>query len=304
MKLGRRYALKRLLRGVEIGAMGSSLEATALPDDVRLPLRVRPASRIAAFLTVPVIGLLALVLVLLLISIISTEQPSLGLGLTWALIALLLVGALWTMWIALREAVARPYICVGRTGVMIHQPMVLRGPLEVPLNQIAAAAVSTAESPGLWAEDDLPVEVEYEQGPITWTAGREENAAVTAELTRMLIPLLDRDPEVEPNLALVLREPIDVSKVRRSTFGFGGFRKSLIATKRTRGFLVAVRDADAADAAFTDLGLRRKLDRADRELLTPQSEDLARFRRAHHVAAFSFAYLILAVAYQVWIHTR
>jgi hypothetical protein len=267
---------------------------------VRLPMRVRPSSRIAALLASVVVGFLAVIWFVLLLAIPKANMPSLARSAVWALVASLLVATLWGALMTIREAFRRPHLSVDMDSVTLHNPIVLRRGLVLPLDSILAVAVDTPDDPGFWDPYDLPVEIQHERGVISWTAGREENQAVTYELTRFLVPLVDRDDELSPNVALVLKNRLEFSKLKRSTFSTGGVRKTLVGTKSTQGFLVAVKDPLLAQEAFKRAGVVRKLTSADRHLLEPQREDFRRLRRVQHVAAFGWAYLTLLIAERIW----
>lgn len=116
----------------------------------------------------------------------------------------------------------------------------------------------------------------------------------------MFVPLMDRDPELKPNVAMMLGEALDVTPYKRTAFSPGGFHKTFLATKTAQGLLLCVRHPDRTAEAFRRTGILRKLRRADHLILRPREEDLKRFRRAHHVAAFSIAYGTLVVAERVW----
>lgn len=270
-------------------------------DQVRLPLKVRPTSRFASGLATLFVFLLSVALVGMIGAFDEGMAPSMGRSVLQASLLLGAAACLFGVWIGIREAIVRPSLVVSSSGLEVIHPMVLRGSLELPWSVISAVSVS--ESPKeatFWNKDDLPLEIVHEKGWLKWNAPAEENLKATNELTRVLVPLVDRDIDLVPNVAIVLSEPIDVSSVVRRSTRSRSFIKKIGSTGNTMGLLLVARDPAEVESALEARDLVRELDTRDAQLLEFTYEDAKRIRRAERWLAFVLAYGFLVLASRVW----
>ena len=267
----------------------------------RLPLKVRPTSRFASGLAAFFVLLLALVFVGMIGAFNEGMAPSMGRSVLQGSLLLGAAACLFGVWIGIREAIVRPSLVVSSSGLELIHPMVLRRSLELPWSVISAISVSEfRKEPAFWDKDDLPLEIVHEKGWLKWNASAEENLEATNGLTRVLVPLVDRDIDLVPNVAIVLSVPIDVSNVVRRSSKSRSFVKKIGSTGNTMGLLLVARNPTEVEAALRARDLVRKLDSRDAQLLEFTYEDAKRIRRAERWLAFVIAYGVLVLASRIW----
>lgn len=267
----------------------------------RLPLKVRPTSRVASALAAFFVLLLALTFVGMIGAFNEGMAPSTGRSVLQASLVLGAAACLFGVWMGIREAIVRPSLVVSSSGLEVSHPMVLRRSLELPWSVISAVSVSESpKEPAFWNKDDLPLEIVHEKGWLKWNAPAEENLKATNELTRVLVPLVDRDVDLVPNVAIVLSEPIEVSDVIRRSPKSRSFVKKIGSTGKTMGLLLAASNPADVESALGARDLVRKLDTRDARLLEFTYEDAKRIRRAERWLAFAIAYGVLVLASRVW----
>ncbi|MEA2432944.1 MAG: hypothetical protein QOG54_401 [Actinomycetota bacterium] len=267
----------------------------------RLRLRVRPTSRFASALAAMFVLFLALVFIGMIGAFNEGMAPSMGRSVIKGSLLLGAAACLFGVWMGIRETFVRPSIVLTSSGLEVIHPMVLRRSLELPWNVIRAVSVSeSSKDPAFWNKDDLPLEIVHEKGWLEWNASAEENLKATNDLTRVLVPLVDRDINLTPNVAIVLSEPIDVSSVVRRSSRSRSFIKRIGSTGNTMGLLLVARDPAEVERALQARDLVRKLDTRDAQLLEFTYEDAKRIRRAQRWLAFALAYGVLVLASRVW----
>jgi hypothetical protein len=155
--------------------------------------------------------------------------------------AMLLIAALAllpALWLSVRCALLRrpSRLVIGRDGLTIHYPRILRDPMMVPLGAVRAAVVDDTE-----AVDDAP----SHRFRVHATSGPYHGSADDVWLWGggSPLPALTR-PGRPPNVALVFEEPVAAPRLRREQVD-GPMRGERIA-----GLLLAARDASAAERAL------------------------------------------------------
>lgn len=188
--------------------------------------------------------------------------------------------------------IKRPFLLISQDGLEIHNRLLLRFPLRLPLDSIEAISVSTGSSDGWW--DPREFTLFLERRGLTWMGGNDETAAELEWMTHWLVPYLTHDPVVAPNVAILLKDPVKFDAHKR----WGWLRMELRAfpIKRTqvakRAFLLGVRDATTAQHELARTGLVRQFTAQDAEVIEPTGRDVRRLRRA---VFLRYAMLIYAV---------
>jgi hypothetical protein len=105
----------------------------------------------------------------------------------------------------------------------------------------------------------------------------------------------------EPNVAVVLRKPVDLTKVRHKPISSGDlYVRRLCDVEEAPGFFCRVKDPDAAAAAFEDRGLTGKLDGERAALLEASDEDVKRFKWWRFRLAFAQIVSVAVLVRFVW----
>lgn len=260
--------------------MGTTTEIR--DGEASLRLQTRAANRVAAAFA----GLLAAALIPLWLGLLGVQDaPPFDLGSRWlghavgvAVLTSFLVVNLWFVGRMFRLAfVHRPKVVVTDGGLTIHDSHLLKRPLTIPRHYIRAISTVSLDEPRWWEAGTFTL-VREEKG-ITWDAGDDDTSAALDEITRFLLPYIGTDESIAPNVAVILERPLDVDAYRRWGWVDRDVRSPRRASDPKPGFLLAVRDAPAFQAAIAAWGVARKLTDADADVLEPTESDVRRYRR-------------------------
>lgn len=200
----------------------------------------------------------------------------------------------WVVYRIFREAFpGRAHLGLTPNAIVLRHPLLLRRPLEIPLGDVERVAVSSTSSPGFWDPREFTLQKEHRG--VTWVAPDDETAEALDITTRVLLPLASHVCTDEPNVAIVLRSPVDITGVRKKPISSGDLLvRRLCDVTQTRGFLARVQNPDAVSQAFAERCLLGKLSRDQDDLVEPSDADVKRVRR------FRVVNLLWRVAALVW----
>jgi hypothetical protein len=137
---------------------------------------------------------------------------------------------------------------------------------------------------------------------LTWTASEEETIEALDISSRFFLPLASHVQQDEPNVAVILNEPVELTNLRRKAISSSNlFVRRLCDVERAPGFLVRLKDPDAAANAFATKGLLRKLDGGRASLIEPLDEDVKRYRRWRVRTSLAKIISVLLFARLVWV---
>jgi hypothetical protein len=181
------------------------------------------------------------------------------------------------------ETFKRAVLVVRNDGIEIRHPSVFRHPLMIPRADIQAISLSRHAGEGFWGS------IEGQSGGTLERRSRE------------LVPMVEKDDLIVPNVMVALTKPISLEPVRRrSLFTSARANKSVLAADNTWGLSLAVRNIEVLQQALSGWGVMRKLGQQDRHLLEPQPEDHRRFRRVRWIGYLGLAHAVLYVADLIW----
>ena len=281
-------------------ADGTLISASAHPSPsvAVVPLAFRNSTRISAAIGAFLVLIVELLLVGFLALALSAD-PSL----TPAYVApqLLLIPLI----VAVGLGVARllhavfmkpPFLQMTQDALEIHNGLLLRSSLRLPLDGIEAISVSTEPGNGWWDPTDFTLYLE--RRGLTWMAGNDETAAELEWMTYWLIPYLTHDPVLAPNVAILLKDPVNIDAHKR--WGWLHMELHAFPIKKAqvakRAFLLGVRDPTTAQQELARTGLVRQLTAQDAEMIEPTARDVRRLRRAVFLRYALVIYAVLVMA--------
>lgn len=192
----------------------------------------------------------------------------------------------------------RTQVTLDANALVLRHPALLRSPLEIPLADIERVVVSTPASQGFW--DPHGFTLEKQNKGITWSASDEETIEALDFFSRLFLPLASHVVRDEPNVAVILRTPVDMRGLGRKPVSRSDpLVQRLCEVRFAEGFFVRLKDPEAAAKAFDRLALVDKLDEQHVPLIEPDEEDIERFRQYRlrrilfPVAGFMYLTLIL-----------
>ena len=212
----------------------------------------------------------------------------------------LATGLDWVSYRTFREAFpGRAYLGLTPSALVLRHPLLLRRRLEIPLPDVERVAVSSPTSPGFWEARDFTLEKE-DRG-LAWIASEDETVEALDATARFFLPLASHVQTDEPNVAVVLRRPVDLSELRRKPISSSDlYVRRLCDVDRAPGFLARVEDPGAVRRAFEERGLLGKLAGEQRSLIEPTEHDVKRLRRLWFRGLVARVVPVLIVARLVW----
>ncbi len=200
----------------------------------------------------------------------------------------------------IREAFpGRCHLALTPDALVLRHTILLRKELRLPLDTVDRVGVVASGSDRFWRPESITLE--KEKKGIVWTASVDETAEVLDFHSRVMLPIASHIREEQPNVAVVLKEPVDVRSLRRKrAAGKNVLFLRLNDVDSTAGFFACVKDPQVFARVLESRGLLGRLSDEHVDLITPSPEDERRIGGALFARLVGGVLMIIFLVAKLW----